>query len=145
MVVYLSPYFTGSGAGAEPRLLQPLVFTAVYPLPYLSLTMASGRRHNSLRSSSQSQRPALNPKTPPGWDPANDDNYTLREFADDLRTWLEIASPNIAPTQYGALVKLQMGGLARKLVDSIPAENLANGLLVDYGDGAGALPCLPQG
>ena len=79
----------------------------------------------------------LNPKTPPGWDPADED-YTLRNVVGDLKTWMEIASPSIVLTQYGALVKLQMGGLARKVVDAIPADVLANGAIVDFNDSAGA-------
>ena len=90
---------------------------------------------HSSHPSSSSYRPQIDPKHPPGWDPQYENSYPFRRWVKDIRNWVTIAS--IPAHQQGPLVLLQMGGVARQIVEKIDSELVVNGGIYDYYDNRG--------
>ena len=79
-------------------------------------------------------------KRPPGWDPAYNKDYPYETWYQDMTHWL--AATDVAEPQRGALVVLQLGGLAREFARDLDAITLQDGGAFDL-DGTGQQMQIP--
>ena len=74
-------------------------------------------------------------KTPPSWDPSDEERYPFRHWLADLTLWS--AATELGVPQQAPAVVLRLGGAARLLARDIPVGQLQNGAVVDLNDGNG--------
>ena len=77
-------------------------------------------------------------KTPPAWDPSDEERYPFRHWLADLTLWS--AATDLGVQQQAPAVVLRLGRVARLLSRDIPVEQLQNGAMVDMNDGNGQQP-----
>ena len=83
------------------------------------------RHHQQPRTGQFYKHQDISPKKPPGWDPAYNSDYPFDTWIKDLGSWQH--STDVDANKQGALVQLQLGGLAREFVLNLDVAIVRNG------------------
>ena len=82
-----------------------------------------------------------NADTPPFWQPemALDPTYPygIAEYRKDVGRWR--TATRASPDRHGPLLSLAIGGAARAILDDLSTDDLADGRILDIGDGQGMI------